>query len=359
MAMQTVPVLETVIREVQAGRRSALCVVVATRGSTPQGPGAMMCVDEAGNVVGTIGGGCGEAEIRRRAFEMVSAAPTEIANNVPRSQSPRLPEDCTLTDGTVITLTLDHDFGFDDGLICGGHMDMAVCVCSRSEHADALRHALGELDGGRPATIALTVVTADGRVEYRLNLEPTPKLVIAGGGHIGRHLAEMMPRFGFDVSVIDDRPEFANAERFPAPVHPVVGDIAETLARWPIDANTYIVIVTRGHKYDEAALRAVIDSPARYLGMIGSRRKIKVIYEDLMHDGIPKEKVYRVYAPIGIAINCVTPEEIALSIAAQLVSTRRERHASIVEGPFPLQADAPIQPSQPTCSSGQTTTEIC
>jgi len=353
MAMQTAAVLETVIREVQAGRKSALCVVVATRGSTPQGPGAMMCVDEAGHVEGTIGGGCTEAEVRRRALEMAIAAPAEIANNVPRTPSPRLPEDRALTDGTVITLTLDHDFGFDDGLICGGHMDVAVCVCSRGEHAEALRHALDSLHGGRPATIPFVVTTADGSVEYRLNLEPTPKLVIAGGGHIGRHLAEMMPRFGFDVSVIDDRPEFANADRFPAPVHPVVGDIAETLAGWPIGENTYIVIVTRGHKYDEAALRAVIDSPARYLGMIGSRRKIKVIYDDLMHDGVPKEKLYRVYAPIGIAIKCVTPEEIALSIAAQLVSTRREpHHAAAVEGPLPLKEGAAIESRHRACSSG-------
>ncbi|RME39326.1 MAG: XdhC/CoxI family protein, partial [Planctomycetota bacterium] len=118
---------------------------------------------------------------------------------------------------------------------------------------------------------------------------------------------------------------FANADRFPPPMRPVVGDIEETLRGFPIDASTYVVIVTRGHRHDERALAAVVDSPARYIGMIGSRRKIDVIFDGLRRRGVSGERLARVHAPIGLDIGAVTTDEIALSIAAQLVSVRRNR----------------------------------
>ncbi|GAF88589.1 unnamed protein product, partial [marine sediment metagenome] len=181
------------------------------------------------------------------------------------------------------------------------------------------------------------VKTDEGFVEYRVRIEATPKLVIAGGGHIGRALAAVTVPLGFHVSVIDDRTEFASTERFPPPIKPTVGNIAEALKRWPIDANSYIVIVTRGHKHDERALGAVLDSPARYIGMIGSKRKIEVIYDNLRHDGAAQEQLDRIHAPIGLAIGAVTPEEIAVSIAAQLVAVRRAgQQRESVAGPFPI-----------------------
>jgi xanthine dehydrogenase accessory factor len=236
----------------------------------------------------------------------------------------------------MFTFDLDYDLATDDGLICGGHMDVAITVVSQSAEAEDLRAAAERLRAGEAAALPLRVQTTDGLVEYRVNLEAPPKLIIAGGGHIGRVLAEMMVPLGFRVSVVDDRIEFANADRFPSPIEPLLGDIAETLKGRPIDANTNIVIVTRGHKHDEQALGAVIDSPAKYIGMIGSRRKIDIIYDDLKRDGAAQEQIDRVHAPIGLNIKAVTPEEIAVSIAAELISVRRADYRKSVEGPVPV-----------------------
>lgn len=304
-------ILETVLREVDAGRPAALCAVVATRGSTPQAPGALLCVDEAGQITGTVGGGCVEAEIRRRAHQLLS---TER--------------------GGLFTFDLDHDYGFDDGLICGGHMDVAIRVFSQPGQTRGLREAAQRVRVGEAVTLPVRVQTPEGMVEYRIRIEAPPRLVIAGGGHIGQALAALVVPLGFHLSVIDDRSSFANPRRFPPPIEPVVGDIAETLRHWPTDANTYIVIVTRGHRHDQQALAAVVDSPAKYIGMIGSRRKIALIFDDLRRRGVTDEQLARVRAPIGLDIKAVTPEEIAVSIAAELISVRRAEYRKSVEGPI-------------------------
>ena len=314
-------ILDAAIREVDAGRPAALCVIVATRGSTPQVPGAMLCVDEAAQITGTLGGGCTEAEIRRRAHELLSTGP-----------------------GGLFTFQLDSDLAADNGLICGGQMDVAISVISQPARAEAIRKATERVRTGEAATLPVRVQTADGLVEYRVLLEAPPKLVIAGGGHLGKALAAIAVPLGFHVSVVDDRVDFAAAQRFPPPIKPVVGDISKTLAGWPIDANTYIVIVTRGHKHDEHALGAVLDSPAKYLGMIGSRRKIKVIFDNLKRQGATRQQLDRVHAPIGLAIHAVTPEEIAVSIAGELVSLRRIDYKGTVEGPVPVADDTMRHP---------------
>ena len=140
----------------------------------------------------------------------------------------------------------------------------------------------------------------------------------------------------FDVTVIDDRADLLTAERLPDPIHRSAGDIEEVLRANPIDRNSYVVIVTRGHKHDEAALSAVIDSPARYLGMIGSKSKIRKMYESLKSRSVSEEQLQRVHAPIGLDIGAVTVPEIAVSIAGQLIATRREDYNRLVEGPFPI-----------------------
>jgi xanthine dehydrogenase accessory factor len=310
-------ILATVLREVDAGRRAALAVIVATRGSTPQPAGVMVCVDEAARLSGTLGGGCVEAEARRRAHELLSAG-----------------------QGALLSFRLDHDYGRDDGLICGGDMDVAVEVLSQASDVRVLREAVERLRAGRDATILVRTARAGARCEYRVHLESRPRVVIAGAGHISRELAELVVPLGFAVCVIDDRADFANAERFPPPVEPVVGKIAETLREHPIDENTYVVVVTRGHKHDEDALAAVLDSKAKYIGMIGSRRKITVVFDDLRADGATPEQLERVHAPIGVAINAVTTREIALSIAAELIAVRRADRRAVVEGPLPSPASS-------------------
>lgn len=304
-------VLEMALRQLGEGRRVALAVVVATRGSTPQPPGTLACINEDAQMVGTLGGGCIEAEVRRRAVLQLREG-----------------------SGGLFSFDLDFHSGRDEGMICGGRMDVAVDVLTGVQDADVLRQTLEHLRTGEASSVPVRVKHNGQHLQYLVHLEDPPKLVIAGGGHIARVLAELTVLLGFDVTVIDDREDFANPRRFPPPVQPVARPIGPALHDWPIDANTYVVIVTRGHLGDEAALAEVVDSAARYIGMIGSRRKIDVIYRDLLESGTPRERLNRVHAPIGIDIHAVTTEEIALSIAAQLTAIRRQNVSASVEGPF-------------------------
>jgi xanthine dehydrogenase accessory factor len=314
---QAIAVLELIPQEVGAGRRVALCVVVARRGSAPQVPGAMMAVDEDGQMAGTVGGGVVEAAVQRRALELIASSGSG-----------------------VFTFDLEDACGQGEAAICGGEMDVAIAALWQEKQVEPIRKALGRLHEGHMGTLPIQVSTAEGPVEYRLNLESMPKLVVAGGGHVGLALARVAVPLGFKVSVVDDRLEFANAERFSPPIEPVAADIAETLRGWPIDANTYVAIVTRGHMYDELGLAAVLNSPAKYVGMIGSRRKIDTVFGKLREKGATDAQLRRVHAPIGVPIKGVTPEEIAISIAAELISVRRAEHRSTVEGPFPIEEGA-------------------
>lgn len=305
-------VLETIIGEHEAGRPVALCFIVATRGSTPQPAGVMVCVDEAASLVGTLGGGCVEADVRRLAHQQLRQ-PT----------------------GRVTTFQLDADFGYDDGMICGGQMDVAIGPIAATDDITPYRAALAALATGG-ASIPIRITQAGREFEYRVAVEPTPRLYIAGAGHISRVLAPITANIGFDTHVIDDRSQYANDRRFPAPIHTHVGAIGMILQEQPIDANSYVVIVTRGHKHDEVALEAVLNTPAEYIGMIGSRRKIKVIFDDLIHRGAQQEALARAHAPIGLPIGAVTTDEIAVAIAAELIQVRRKGHRQCVEGPFPV-----------------------
>lgn len=301
------------IEEVAAGRPVAWCTVVETTGSTPQVPGAMMYVDAASQTHGTIGGGCVEAEMRRRAFDLLQRAASDL-----------------------VEIVLDHDLGWDDGLICGGTMKIAVVTLCRSEQIIDLREALARLSRGETAEVTIELGDAPSPCSYRVRFEPDPKLVIAGAGHIAQELSRLAVGLGFQVTVIDNRADYAHPRRFPPPIALAVGEIDRTLATQPLDTATYVVIVTRGHKHDRAALEAVIRSPVRYLGMIGSERKVKIIFDQLAEKGIPAELIRRVHAPIGLPINAVTVPEIAVSIAAQLIAVRREQASEMVTGPFPL-----------------------
>ena len=304
------PMLQRLVSQVEAGRGVALCAVVKTRGSTPQVPGALMLVEQSMKTVGTLGGGCVEAEVRKRAFELLQGNRAEL-----------------------LTFQLNHDYGWDDGLICGGGMDVAVMPIVQPDQVAPMQRALADIAAGRAATVPLRVRQENRLAEYRVNIEAEPTLLIAGGGHVGTALAELAVALEFRVVVVDDRADFANAERLPPPIEPITADIEQTLRGFPIDADTYVVIVTRGHRHDEQALSAVIDSPARYLGMIGSRRKVKLIFDDLVAAGADRQGLERIHAPIGLDIQAVTVPEIAVSIAAQLVAVRRADRRKVVEGP--------------------------
>jgi xanthine dehydrogenase accessory factor len=318
-------VIEKVVSELEAGRRVLICAIVATRGSTPQPAGSVVCVDEAAQMGGTIGGGCAEAEVRRTARQILSvrAGAQDARRGIPHP----LP---------LLTFRMDLKVAENEGMICGGEMDVAMRVLHDDAGRRFFRGVAAAMQAGETVTIPFRVATDDGPVEYRVHLEAPPRLVIAGGGHISRILARFSVPLGFRVTVVDDRPEYANAERFPPPTTVMVGDIAETISTIPMDANSYVVIVTRGHRHDHRALAAVLGSPARYIGMIGSRRKVDVVLNELRQAGARFEQLARVKAPIGEPIGAVTTEEIALSIAAELVRVRRQERPSVVEGPLPL-----------------------
>ncbi len=156
--------------------------------------------------------------------------------------------------------------------------------------------------------------------------------IIVGAGHIGLHLTKIAKAVGFEVTIIDDRAEFANPERFPDADKVIAADVADTLANLPIDDDTYVVLVTRGHKHDEIALRQVVNSNAAYIGMIGSRTRVRTVRERLLRDGFAREKLDQVYAPIGLDIGAITPEEIALSIVAEMVKVRRGGKGGSMKG---------------------------
>jgi xanthine dehydrogenase accessory factor len=295
-------VLREIITRCAAGERLALCVVVGSRGSTPQEAGAKMLVLADGRTLGTLGGGCVEAEVRRRALELL-----------PAGVSKRL------------QFRLDHDYGWDDGLICGGTMDILVHLLGGPTSADPFARAIDDLANGRVATIALPDPDGSDKPAYVDQIDPAPRLVIAGAGHVGQSLADLAATLGFEVTIIDDRADCASTERFPRATHRIVGDIETELRRQPIDARTYVVIVTRGHRHDGAALGAVLASPAKYVGLIGSKRKVMTIFGDLLAQGASIDALCKVHAPVGLEIGAVTVPEIALSIAAELIAVRRGR----------------------------------
>jgi len=274
-----------------------------------------MLVDQRMQTVGTLGGGCVEAEVCRRAFELLERG-----------------------SASLLSFQLNHDYGWDDGLICGGGMDIAVQPLTALDQAADVRRALAAITSGESARIPLRVQNENAWLEYYVLVEAEPKLVIAGAGHVGAQLARWCVDLEFDVTVIDDRADFANAQRLPSPIHPLVGDIEQTLRAHPIDRDTYVVIVTRGHNHDEQALSAVIASNAKYIGLIGSRRKVKLIFDDLRAAGVDPALLERVHSPIGLNINSVTVPEIAVSIAAQLIAVRRENQGRLVEGPVTINA---------------------
>ena len=248
-----------VVQALERGDAAALVTIVATRGSTPQRVGAKMLVWDDGRSVGTIGGGCYENDAAGKAREIIRTRKAQ-----------------------VVRYDLSDDVAEEQGLICGGQMEVFI----------------------EP-------------------LDPSPHVYVIGAGHISQDLAAVAHKVGFRVHVVDDRSKFANAARFPDAVEVVVEPIPEWLARTELPAAAFVVIVTRGHKHDLTAMQALAGRPFRYVGMIGSRAKVLRIREALAQSGVAAEWFDAVHAPIGLRIGAVTPEEIAVSIAAELVAVRR------------------------------------
>lgn len=242
----------------ERGESAALVTIVSTTGSTPQRVGAKMLVFGDGRMVGTIGGGCYENDAFGKAREAI------------QNRRPQL-----------VHYELDDDFAQETGLICGGQMSV-----------------------------------------YIEPIEPSPELYVIGAGHVGYSLATMAHEVGFKVHVVDDREKFANRERFPHAEEVVTEDIPTWLARTHLPAHAYVVVVTRGHTNDLDAVRSLVSRDLRYLGLIGSRAKVARIYTELKGEGVDVAAMKQVHAPIGLDIGAVTPQEIGVSILAELIAVK-------------------------------------
>jgi len=214
------------------------------------------------------------------------------------------------------------------GDLGGGPLEQAVAADAQAALSAAPRRSFQTIDyassGDRVAGAARREPQSAAVYQVMLEVvEPRPVLLVVGAGHVGQAVARLGDYVGFSVTVLDDRPEFASRKRLPEADRILCGDIVESLRGFPIDAGTYVVVVSRGHRQDELALREVMRSDAAYVGMIGSRRRAGAVLQHLSEEGFPQEALKRVRTPIGLGIGAETPEEIAVSIMAEIIQARR------------------------------------
>ncbi len=258
-------IYEQIVQLRHEGRRGAVATIVNVRGSIPSFRTAKMLVRDDGSIVGTIGGGCVEADVWQAAREVME------------SEKPR-----------TLSFDLNQDPKYDTGLVCGGTLEVFV----------------------EPVL-------------------PPALLYVFGAGHVAINVCEIATKAGFDLIVSDDRTSYATRERFPAAKEVHVLDFDEAVRKFDPNETSYIVIVTRGHRDDMRILRWAVHTRARYIGMIGSKRKVIAIFKALQDEGVPADLFDRVHAPIGLDIGAVTPEEIAIAITAELIAVRRRANANL------------------------------
>jgi xanthine dehydrogenase accessory factor len=329
----------------------ALATVVRADGSTPQVAGASALFSKQGLVAGTLGGGPIEADAAEKAGVCLGEGKSVYYEFGLRGEG--LSSEEAICGGSVSifidAFVLDHPEAFElmkksfssreAGILVSraalapkGEVsvsrrwlpEMSVREAAGKDEFSLISRALEEVwREGKPRLLKKENAEGGEILFFLEPLFPLPQLLIAGAGHIGQALARLGKRLDFEVTVIDDRADFANKKRFPEADAVVVADIGRALADFPVSSDTYIVIVTRGHSHDAGALRGCVGSPAAYIGMIGSRRKIALIREKFLAEGWATPAQFdRVHAPIGLQIGSKTIEEIAVSIAAELVLIR-------------------------------------
>ncbi|MDT8303976.1 MAG: XdhC/CoxI family protein [Sedimentisphaerales bacterium] len=345
-----------IVEFIDSGRSFAVALILKVEGSTPRKAGVKAVIDDKGKIWGTLGGGQVEAEAQRRAVEV-----------------------CKSKHPIVFDMNLYGADRADDVPICGGSMRLLIDPMPAKDRASYAQVAEAMLQ--RQRGVMLTIVRSAEHTEVQSqwflqedipldaafpgtdnirfclaqessqlfveNSEnpkvfkevlvepviPKPLLVIAGGGHIGQALALQASLVGFDITVIDDRSEFTDPSLFPEGTTTLDGDIPKLITAQPIAGDTYIVLVTRGHKLDAESLEACIHTPAAYIGMIGSKRKVALIRKNFIESGLATEEEFgRIHAPIGLDIGAVTVPEIAASITAELIAVRRKRNPDLSTG---------------------------
>ncbi|MBI4873546.1 MAG: XdhC family protein [Acidobacteria bacterium] len=252
-------VFEELVRLRRLGKKCALATIIQVNGSIPSFQSAKLLVREDGSMLGTIGGGCVEAEVWAAAREVMAA------------EKPR-----------QLSFSLGQEAAYDNGLICGGQLDVYV----------------------EPVL-------------------PQPRAVVFGAGHISRSLSRIAATAGFATVIVDDRDAFANRERFPEAEEVFAEEYETVFPKLSVNESSYLIIVTRGHRDDMRVLRWAAGSPARYIAMIGSRRKVIAVVQELEKEGLPRAALERIFAPMGLEIGAQTPEEIAVSVVAEMIAVRR------------------------------------
>ena len=345
-------VIQGAVDGLNDGQPCVLATVVRTKGSTPQKAGAMLLVRQDGSGVGTLGGGCVEGDIWFAAKEI-------LRNN----SGPEFKD-----------YYLNEDIAARDGLVCGGTMYFYLEPLRETEDFLSIGNEIVDAyDGGQPVSLATVVnakeggpalgaklllrvdgsvsgslgiadldaraieiaqkvaevgsnesfSTADGTEVFVEGFTTPPTLVMVGGGHVGKATADLAHSLGYRVYLVDDRPEFSNEERFPYAEKTIVA----TYDKWPdqleLNVNTFVVVATRGHRYDDMALESALRTRARYIGLLGSRRKTIMIYRRLIEQGVPLERIKEVYAPVGLNIGALEPGELAVSIMSEIIMVRR------------------------------------
>ncbi len=338
-------IYEEIVKALRHEERVMLATIISASGSTPAAQFSKMLVRNQGlDAVGTVGGGCLEADVLQWARMLYEKKFTK-----------------------VLTFHLNED-NAESGLICGGSLDILVepleksnlplfkqlknirergddCAFVRSvTSTNSVSRAIVMRDGPFIATgiapapqsqISKEAMEAlkDGQVKRiplqgsdEIIIEPIfgmPRLLLFGGGHVSKFASKFAAMVGFRVTVVDDRVLYANKERFPEASEIICDNFGQAIEQLTTHRNTYIAIITRGHKFDEFILERIINSDAKYIGMIGSKRKVLTAYKHLVGKGISQERLSRVYAPLGLDIRAVTAEEIGISIVAELIRVRR------------------------------------
>lgn len=336
------------------GRRFAVATVVRTHGSTPQVAGATLVLGEGEDVrsaVGTLGGGCVEADAVDAALEVI-----------------------TTGEPSLRAYELTEDLAWNTGLVCGGTMWILVQRDDRAytfDTVDVLPELVDAAAGGTPVAVVTRLnkhgdgLTLSGRLAVRADGTPLgslgastvdaaavsaaltqlphgtartvkldethdllieaiahrPRLVVAGGGHVALAIARQAAALDFDVTIIEDRPEFASEERFPGATV-IQGDVPVMLGSLPYGWNSFIVIATRGHKLDADCVLQAVKTKARYIGLLGSRRKTVLVEKMLKEEGVADDRIAAIRAPVGLDLGGRTPAEIALSVLAEITQIR-------------------------------------
>ena len=344
-------VIEKSLIELEQGKKIVLATVVNTKGSTPQKIGSKLLIRKDGSTIGTLGGGCVEGDIW---FE----SKTMLEENTPEESRYR-------------EYTLNQELAEEEGLVCGGTMffllDKLEPNKSNIEYLRTLQNSLNGKEGGKSLITLVDstnnkIMTGTKKIfdfdqtsnikndeifadpnqiedvinnrqnkcvkledgnEWYVEMYTTPStLLICGGGHIANSLAPLAHKLNFNVWITDDRKEFANSNRFPN-AERIVNDLPENaLKSLPVTENTYIIIATRGHRYDLVATQAAVSTNAKYIGLLGSMRKAILVSEDLLKNGIPEDKVKAIRSPVGLDLRGRSPDEIAVSIIAEMLMIR-------------------------------------